>query len=155
MECKADEAVRFGAPDEHLGDRERKVRRKPQIEAERMRGEIREPHPGEKRPVVEDARIAEKRPVQAAGEPRDQAHADHVRESPHGACDHGPSQKKRYPEGYLFPQSVAVSRGRSRADTSRARSCRPRFHHNASRRALWSRRWYPRLQRSRPTAEAG
>src|SRR3989442_14880484 len=104
MERKADEAVRFGAPDEHLGDRERKVRRKPQIEAERMRGEIRKPHPGEKRPVVEDTRIAKKRPVQAAGEPRDQGYADHVGESPEGACDHRP-KKKRYPEGYLFPQT--------------------------------------------------
>src|SRR2546428_8622352 len=94
MEGKADEAVRFGAPDEHLGDRERKVRRKPQIEAERMSGEIRKPEPGEKRPVVEDARIAEKRPIQAAGEPRDQACADHVRKSPDGVCDHSPPQKK-------------------------------------------------------------
>src|SRR5713101_6525248 len=105
MEGEADEAVRLGAPDEHLGDCERKVRWKPQIEAERMRGEIRKLEPGEKRPVVEDARIAEKRPVQAAGEPRDQAHADHVRESPDGACDHRPPQKKRYPEGYLLPQT--------------------------------------------------
>src|SRR5438445_2234843 len=94
MEGKADEAVRFGAPDEHVGDRERKVRRKPQIEAERMRGEIRKPEPGEKRPVVEDARIAEKRPVQAAGECHDQAYADNVRESPDGACDHRPPKKK-------------------------------------------------------------
>src|SRR2546426_7572533 len=98
MERKADEAVRFGAPDEHLGDRERKVRRKPQIEAERMRGEIRKPDPGEKRPVVEDARIAEKRPIQAAGEPRDQAGADHVRESSDGFCDHRP-KKKGTPKG--------------------------------------------------------
>src|SRR6266702_3871825 len=107
MECKADEAVRFGAPDEHLGDRERKVRRKPQIEAERMRGEIRKPDPGEKRPVVEDARIAEKRPIQTAGEPRDQGYADHVGESPEGACDHRPPKKKR--ELYtLLPATMEV-----------------------------------------------
>src|SRR6266700_4649277 len=106
MECKADEAVRFGAPDEHLGDRERKVRRKPQIEAERMRGEIRKPDPGEKRLVVKDVRIAEKRPIQAAGEPRDQGYADHVGELPEGACDHRspPPKKKKVPRRVPFPQ---------------------------------------------------
>src|SRR5258708_38161499 len=90
MERKADEAVRFGAPGEHLGDRERKVRRKPQIEAERMRGEIRKPDPGEKRPVVKDVRLAEKRPIQAAGDARDQDYADHAPESPDDPCHHSP-----------------------------------------------------------------
>src|SRR5712691_3234808 len=142
MERKADEAVRFGAPDEHLGDRERKVRRKPQIEDERMRGEIRKPEPGEKRPVVEDARIAEKGPVQAAGECHDQAYADNVRESPDGACDHR-LKKKGTPKGTFFRNRIAVSRGRSRADTSRARSCRLRVNHSASRTASRCRHRYP------------
>src|SRR2546426_7080236 len=118
-----------------------------------MRGEIRKPDPREKRPVVEDARIAEKRPVQAAGGPHDQAYADYVRESPEGACDHSP-QKKGTPKGTFFRNRVAVSRGRSRADTSRARSCHLRSHHSASRRASQFRRWYLRLQCPRPTAEA-
>src|SRR6266702_4704137 len=66
-----------------------------------------------------------------------------------------PPQKKGTPKGTFFRKQVAVSRGRSRADTSRARSCRLRLHHSASHRASRCRRWCPRLECPRTTAEPG
>src|SRR5437899_12493142 len=89
------------APDFHLRDGEREVRRKPQLEAERVRGIVRKVLSREKHPVVEDPRASQKRPVKTAGEPCDQACGDPVREPPDDACEHRP-KKKRYPGGYLF-----------------------------------------------------
>src|SRR5713101_1517742 len=100
MERQANDPVRLQAPDEHLGDREGEVRRKPQPETERMRSIVGKVLSREKHPVVEDPRASQKRPVKAAREPRDQACGDPVPEPPDDACEHG--EKKRYPEGYLF-----------------------------------------------------
>src|SRR6266849_4165640 len=98
MEDEAYDPVRLHAPDEHLGDREGEVRRKPQLEAERVRGIVRKVLSREKHPVVEDPGASEKRPVKTAGEPRDQACGDPVREPPDDACEHRP-KKKGTPEG--------------------------------------------------------
>ncbi len=100
MERQANDPVRLQTPDEHLSDREGEVRRKPQLETERMRGVVGKVLSGEKYPIVEDPRVSQKRPVKAAREPRDQACGNPVREPPDDACEH----KKRYPEGYLFSQ---------------------------------------------------
>src|SRR5438876_7890008 len=101
MEDEAYDPVRLHAPDEHLGDREGEVRRKSQLETERMRGVVRKALSREKHPVVEDPRASQKRPIKTAGEPRYQACGDPVREPPDDAGEHRP-QKKRYPGGYLF-----------------------------------------------------
>src|SRR6266581_4030083 len=50
------------APDFHLRDGEREIRRKPQLEAERVRGIVRKVLSREKHPVVEDPRASQKRP---------------------------------------------------------------------------------------------
>src|SRR5712691_8477050 len=100
MEGEAYDPVGDHAPDFHLRDGEREVRRKPQLEPERMRGIVGKVLSREKHPVVEDPRASQKRPVKAAGKPRDQACGDPVPEPPDDACEHG--EKKRYPEGYLF-----------------------------------------------------
>src|SRR5882762_7033405 len=101
MKSEAYHPVGDHAPDFHLRDGEREVRRKPERETERMRGIVRKALSREKHPVVEDPRAPQKRPVKAAGEPRDQACGDPVREPPDDVCEHRP-QKKRYPGGYLF-----------------------------------------------------
>src|SRR5467141_635712 len=98
MEGEAYDPVGDHAPDFHLRDGEREVRRKPQLETERMRGIVRKVLSREKHPVVEDPRASQKRPIKAASEPRDQACGDPVREPPDDACEHRP-KKKGTPEG--------------------------------------------------------
>src|SRR5206468_4991916 len=100
MEGEAYDPVGDQAPDFHLRYGEREVRRKPQLETERMRGVVRKALSREKHPVVEDPRASQKRPIKTAGEPRYQACGDPVREPPDDAGEHRP-QKKRYPGGYL------------------------------------------------------
>src|SRR6266852_2318300 len=116
MEDEAYDPVRLHAPDEHLGDREGEVRRKSQLEAERMRGIVRKVLSREKHPVVEDPRASQKRPIKTAGEPRDQACGDPVREPLDDACEH--RKKKGTPKGTFFHYEVAFSRGRNPAGTS-------------------------------------
>src|SRR6266849_8180727 len=99
MEDEAYDPVRLHAPDEHLGDREGEVRRKSQLEAERMRGIVRKVLSREKHPVVEDPRASQKRPIKTAGEPRDQACGDPVREPLDDACEH---RKKKVPRRVPF-----------------------------------------------------
>src|SRR5882672_4210151 len=98
MKSEAYDPVGDHAPDFHLRDGEREVRRKPERETERMRGIVRKALSREKHPVVENPRAPQKRPVKAAGEPRDQACGDPVREPPDDACEHRP-KKKGTPEG--------------------------------------------------------
>src|SRR6266566_4429421 len=87
------------APDFDLRDGEREVRRKPQLEAERVRGIVGKVLSREKHPVVEDPRASQKRPVKTAGEPRDEACGYPVREPPDDACEHG---KKKVPRRVPF-----------------------------------------------------
>src|SRR6266699_4389014 len=132
MEGEAYDPMGEHAPDFHLGDGEREVRRKPQLETERVRGIVGKVLSREEHPVVEDPRASQKRQVKTAGEPRDQACGDPVREPPDDASEHG--KKKGTPKGTFFHYEVAVSRGRSQAGTSGSSSCRRCYCHNASRR---------------------
>src|SRR6266581_8778334 len=100
MEGEAYDPVGDQAPDFHLRDGEREVRRKPQRGTERMRGVVRKALSREKHPVVEDPRASQKRPIKAAGEPRDQACGGPVREPPDDASEHG--KKKGTPKGTFF-----------------------------------------------------
>src|ERR1700704_5641230 len=99
MEGEAYDPVGDHAPDFHLRDGEREVRRKPQRGTERMRGIVGKVLSREKHPVVEDPRASQKGPVKAAGEPRDQACDDPVREPPGDAGEHG---KKKVPRRVPF-----------------------------------------------------
>src|SRR5438445_11552879 len=108
MESEAYDPVGDHAPDFYLRDGEREVRRKSQLETERMRGVVRKALSREKHPVVEDPRASQKRPIETAGEPRDQACGDPVREPLDDACEH--RGKKRYPVGYLFSLRSCFSR---------------------------------------------
>src|SRR5438552_15621303 len=100
MEGEADEPVADQAPDFHLRYGEREVRRKPQLETERMRGVVRKALSREKHPVVEDPRASQKRPIKTAGEPRYQACGDPVREPPDDAGEH--RGKKKVPRRVPF-----------------------------------------------------
>src|SRR2546428_9913075 len=93
MEGEAYDPVGDHAPDFHLRDGEREVRRKPQRETERMCGVVRKALSREKHPVVEDPRASQKSPIKTASEPRDQACGDPVREPPDDACEHRPKNK--------------------------------------------------------------
>src|SRR5204862_2374504 len=97
MEDEVYEPVGDHAPDFDLRDGEREIRRKPQLEAERVRGIVGKVLSREKHPVVEDPRASQKRPVKTAGEPRDEACGYPVREPPDDACEHG--KKKGTPKG--------------------------------------------------------
>src|SRR5438445_8300985 len=69
MEGEADDPVGDHAPDFHLRDGEREVRRKPQRETERMRGVVRKALSREKHPVVKTRGLSRKGQLRPQGSP--------------------------------------------------------------------------------------